>query len=529
MARALASRSESLQYVLEQRANPGFKWKDAFFADEDLGPEEGGNHKRVYLVTLPHPAHAMDGAGGALRSPGEFPRRKILDILLNVFAEPMAGDAAARHRGRNGNATRLLQCVVFQEKHALNEHGEREIHYHIALLASSSFRFQAYKRALRERHGLASHWSDTHIGYWSTVRYGWMPTPKKPQSELDPTPLTWCHDGPHPDLFDSVQEPVTAEALRRQREFKVKTATEAGKPEPKATELDLYAVVVREGFRNTPDDPWAHKKLIEHIRLKGGTALFNMAWRIRHRLAALIDDVWSWETVSDDLAMLRETRLERFGACAHGQCCCQGAWRQAAEWMLWANGLDKRQLCQDIYRSIAQGRHESLPVVCLVGRFGGEGKSFFLAPLRRMYGRENVQPRPQPGNFPLIDLEKKRVAVLDEWDFDEKTLPLSTQLLWFEGKDFPITRPQNKDYTGHLLYKGTAPVFITCKELHVKPIVRAAQEAINTGNASQETMLLRRLRLYWLSEKLPLPEGVQIPECPTCFAQLVVHYAGGGA
>ena len=39
-------------------------------------------------------------------------------------------------------------------------------------------------------------------------------------------------------------------------------------------------------------------------------------------------------------------------------------------------------------------------------------------------------------------------------------LPLSTQLLWFEGKPVPITRPQNH-YIEYFLCKGTAPIFIT--------------------------------------------------------------------
>ena len=33
--------------------------------------------------------------------------------------------------------------------------------------------------------------------------------------------------------------------------------------------MDLYAVIVRKGFRNTSDDPWAHKKLIEHVKACG--------------------------------------------------------------------------------------------------------------------------------------------------------------------------------------------------------------------------------------------------------------------
>ena len=147
-------------------------------------------------------------------------------------------------------------------------------------------------------------------------------------------------------------------------------------------------------------------------------------------------------------------------------------------------------------------------------------------PTKQTTGRLSCRPRPQKGSFPLLDLEKKRCVILDEWDFDEHTIPLSTQLLWFEGKAFPIVRPQNKDYSGHLLYKGSAPIFITAKEKQVALIVRVAQAAYNAGHPSQESMLLRRLKLYWLSRKLPVQPGVQMHECGACFAKLICYHAG---
>ena len=91
-------------------------------------------------------------------------------------------------------------------------------------------------------------------------------------------------------------------------------------------------------------------------------------------------------------------------------------------------------------------------------------KSFLLAPLRALYGPGHVQSTPQRGNFPLLGLETKKVVLLDDWCFDDTILPLPTQLLWYEGKPFPLPRPQNSShYQGHLLYEGTAPIFVTVK------------------------------------------------------------------
>ena len=65
------------------------------------------------------------------------------------------------------------------------------------------------------------------------------------------------------------------------------------------------------------------------------------------------------------------------------------------------------------YIACANGRREDVPVSVLMGRFGGEGKSFWLSPLRSVYGVEHVQATPQPGNFPLLGLERKKVVLLD--------------------------------------------------------------------------------------------------------------------
>ena len=224
--------------------------------------------------------------------------------------------------------------------------------------------------------------------------------------------------------------------------------------------------------------------------------------------------------------MLSQTRIERMREAAQSPCLenCQNAWRTYAERVVAANALDAPQFFADVLRSISHGRHENVPVVTLVGKFGGEGKSFLFAPLRHMFGKDYVQDTPQPGSFPLLGLETKRIVILDEWDFDDSVIPFSTQLLWFEGKSFNITRPQNNDYTGHLPYQGSAPIFVTCKEKALAPIYARAQCAFAQGTASQDTMLLRRMRLYWLSHPLPVPMGLSIAECPNCFARMAFLY-----
>ena len=113
---------------------------------------------------------------------------------------------------------------------------------------------------------------------------------------------------------------------------------------------------------------------------------------------------------------------------------------------------------------------------------------------------------------------------LDEWSFmSGHGISLNTQLLWMEGKPVPIARPQNNSlYQGHLMYKGSAPIFVTCKEQEMGPIIQAAEQAIRAGTPTDATMLLRRMRRYHLALPFPVAQGVRVPECSSCFAKLIL-------
>jgi hypothetical protein len=232
------------------------------------------------------------------------------------------------------------------------------VHYHVALKAAASFRFVPVKRVLRVKHGLASHWSTSHDGMWSAIRYGNIPSPTKPQHALDPEPLVWSRQEPLPSLFDLAQEPVTAGALKRRREQKVKAAAAAGKQEPKATEMDLYAIIAKQGIRNTRDHSSAEDDLIKYLKEYGSPSVVRFAFQIRSRLSALIDDVWSWETVDDRVAMSTQTRPQLLRSAAAGACECEGRWRLLAELCFEDNSMDPRSICYDIFASLRDGRRE---------------------------------------------------------------------------------------------------------------------------------------------------------------------------
>jgi hypothetical protein len=208
--------------------------------------------KKTYLVTIPCPRpvrptkrcrqkttlHAPD-----LQSPSSFSHADIERIFLEAARNPV-------YEGPQRNASvEMEQMAIFLEHHKLGEGSgpdeERKPHFHIAVQAKRSFRFAPLKRAIRAASGLETHWSCGHSGYHSALRYCALPSPTKPQTELDPKPRLWAQRGPHKPLFEACQEPVTIAAINAKRERRVKAALEEGKCEPRPTDMDLYAEIVK--------------------------------------------------------------------------------------------------------------------------------------------------------------------------------------------------------------------------------------------------------------------------------------------
>ena len=87
-----------------------------------------------------------------------------------------------------------------------------------------------------------------------------------------------------------------------------------------------------------------------------------------------------------------------------------------------------------------------------------------------------------------------------------------------------VNRPQNQGVCGHILYRGTAPIFITTKQQYLDGLIKEARHVEMTDGQSEATMLLRRLQLFFFTQKLPAPPA-WIPDCPRCFARVVIQHA----
>ena len=127
----------------------------------------------------------------------------------------------------------------------------------------------------------------------------------------------------------------------------------------------------------------------------------------------------------------------------------------------------------------------------------------------------------------ILGLESKKACLLEEWDFKETTLPRSTQLTWFEGKPIMITMPQNVNSQSgkHKLYQGTALIFITMKEKHMRPLLGEAQAAELLDQPSEASMLPRRLRAFNFNKKFK--PDCRVKACPRRFARFILDGAQG--
>lgn len=138
-----------------------------------------------------------------------------------------------------------------------------------------------------------------------------------------------------------------------------------------------------------------------------------------------------------------------------------------------------------------------------------------------------VFPSPRHDKFPLQGIEKSKVIFFDEFRFSAEILPYMLQCLLFDGSAVPVARPQNMaGATGHFLYRGTSPVFITTKLDALDTLEAAARPDPLTGVplSSDASMIWRRLKVYRFEHRMPRP-AEKFSFCGHCFASFLrKHY-----
>ena len=119
--------------------------------------------------------------------------------------------------GKLGGRPRTSQ-VELDSYIGVREGSEEEGQHHHAGVRFHKYTqsFLPFKQAMRERHGIATHWSTSHDKFWSIVRYLHCTTDHK--RVVDRDPLIWTRDNRKLNLFKESQEPFQAAAWTAKRE-----------------------------------------------------------------------------------------------------------------------------------------------------------------------------------------------------------------------------------------------------------------------------------------------------------------------
>ena len=138
----------------------------------------------MYLVTVSGLLPETLAQHDALVDTATLTRDGLGQAVLKSFDEAVGGEG--RPRTREESVVRKL--AVFRETHEDNTP-----HFHVAIALVNPRAWGPAKRILRERDGIPSHWSCSHTQFWSALRYGVMPSLKKPT--VDDSPWAWTKAG----------------------------------------------------------------------------------------------------------------------------------------------------------------------------------------------------------------------------------------------------------------------------------------------------------------------------------------------
>jgi hypothetical protein len=101
--------------------------------------------------------------------------------------------------------------------------------------------------------------------------------------------------------------------------------------------------------------------------------------------------------------------------------------------------------------------------------------------------------------------------------------------LWYDGSGVPIVRLQNvPGQSGHLLYKGSAPIFATTGLDRLQALAHLASVDPSTGKptGSNASMIMRRLKVYSFRVGVGKPQPPsghnKVPYCARCFSRMVL-------
>lgn len=389
--------------------------KQTLTADVDTRPgwlqvlEDEEALTAVYLVTFA--SIIPDTAANAqepLKTLDGVSRVAIRDAVLDAIANPVDMRRGGRPCNDKAEADRM---AVFLET---------PLHFHVALRLSRRTVFMPYKLALRQRSGLASHWSCTHTEFCSAVRYGYFTTDHKP--EVDMKPLGWSIGGEGFNFYDESLENWNAAAYRKKRENaaagRAPGAQVDRKRQKKAgttfRKLDFNALVMDESLTT----PCA---VLAHAQATGDEGLMHFVSNNQDKLETYIQHAAQWANAAESAQTEKQSDWQLVQQRAGEKCNCPGGlcqWWHAADDFLIRNAatIDRGELAAALANVIRFGPGKTTRVPLIAG-VSNAAKTLMFQPIVPLFGFRNVVHRPaERATMALanVALKGKRFIFWDE-------------------------------------------------------------------------------------------------------------------
>ena len=399
----------------------------------DLGEGAASSKIRVHLVTLSRVLPETAEHCG-LRDVNTMTREEIANCVWKAFDDPAPPVQGRAGRPRTRQEPIVKKLVVFQEKHA-----DGDSHFHVAVLLQQPRTFAAAKRSLLARDSLPAHFSTTHTQWWSAIRYGHIPTLKKPH--VDPQPLTWAESGGWGslDLFAESQRPWAAHCWVQRREESEKEASAGRAKKRRFNKLDLTSLILAKGITSKA-------ALLEYAQEHGTEEMMVFLSNNQKHLKSFLKDAEEWGVARAQASSERETDWALVCRTAEGPCPYgDGCGYAAAATQFFdcnAGSLCKNELAAALRAIILAGPSKTTRVPLVVGPTNS-GKTTLFAPFDSVFGFKHVLHKPALNvKFALRNiLNEKKFIFWDDYrpvEYAQGTLPVATFLSLFQGQPFEV-------------------------------------------------------------------------------------------
>ena len=482
-----------------------------------LAEKETDGLQRIYLITMARVLGATLPDGRSYKDLNTISREDVALAVVDAFNAPLPTGLGGRPRQHPDESKVQLACA-FKEPHE-----DGDVHFHIVVKLGGNMRFKNAKRTLQERHCLPSHFSCTHSLLWSALRYCYVATLAKPDTDEEPWVFTpeWsgtARDCPNIDLFALSQEPFRADSWRKRHE---KTVLEASKKNAKTTfsKLDMAAVIESKHL-------YTKSALLAYVQDHGTKAMQSYACKNQRRLQSDIEDAKEWAGARENAEFEAVSDWAHVCKCAEKVCphgAAQCTYNAAAENIFNANAgtVCRKQLAGGIRDVLVNGPTKTYPVPFLVGP-SNSGKSTLMYPFDDLFHPKRVLHKPALGStFGLRNLVggAKRFIFWDDFRpveyAQDKTIPASLFLTVFIGQWSEIQVSQSFNDGNKDIQWNHGAVFTGKQEGLWEPTKAVSSEEIRH--------MRNRVREFVFTVVLPAMHDVV--SCPVCMAKWIVENA----